>query len=540
MSSPLIDLTSRSPSPPSLASAAPTPAQQLSSYAASAQTRVVTTVCPIQSTSSLVLGPLEHNNPSLPSQSRNPSEPMLTCPSSSTIPAGSSSVAIVRATMISSLTHSQSQPGKKLNISRNVENPPPALVDYGDLPTLTDGSVLVTESVQIKREPLPLQYTTPLSPSAATSQHSSIVTGTRETVRTTGTANQAPSMPPVVASLSQSSRVSSSVIPSQVGVVSPQVGVDLSEPPDTEEFPPLRIKCSVGDEMEVEQEERDLGEKGLDEATRESGKDEDDGDSVMELRIEEPAADTTTTASETGHLHTQPTVPLTLEMQRVASEAAEHLKEDTEDENGDLTETDSHQNSVGTSPPPSVGVRVHRQVGNIGVMRLMEEDQEPMTESMNLSHIEELGHDSDIVVPSKFPKSVHVDGQASQVSNARSDASLVLKGSTDLGKERVPYSLATVSPLLLRDNDRGSEDGCGAGEREKVMVPSSGHNGDILASYRVRKVAKVKQFFTTLQHFGNRQSSEVADQVQELIAALVVNKHALSGVRVYSYLQALY
>lgn len=41
-------------------------------------------------------------------------------------------------------------------------------------------------------------------------------------------------------------------------------------------------------------------------------------------------------------------------------------------------------------------------------------------------------------------------------------------------------------------------------------------------SYRVRQVAKLKQFFTTLQGFGNRLGREGAEQVQELIAALVV------------------
>lgn len=38
---------------------------------------------------------------------------------------------------------------------------------------------------------------------------------------------------------------------------------------------------------------------------------------------------------------------------------------------------------------------------------------------------------------------------------------------------------------------------------------------------RVRQVSKMKQFFTTLQTFGNKMSAEVAEQVQELITALV-------------------
>ena len=43
-------------------------------------------------------------------------------------------------------------------------------------------------------------------------------------------------------------------------------------------------------------------------------------------------------------------------------------------------------------------------------------------------------------------------------------------------------------------------------------------------NFRVRQVAKVKQFFTTLQKFGNKNGSEVAEQVQELIIAVVVRE----------------
>ena len=52
---------------------------------------------------------------------------------------------------------------------------------------------------------------------------------------------------------------------------------------------------------------------------------------------------------------------------------------------------------------------------------------------------------------------------------------------------------------------------------------SGGGGEENSASYRVRQVAKVKQFFTTLQTFGNKQGSESAEQVQELITALVVS-----------------
>ena len=45
------------------------------------------------------------------------------------------------------------------------------------------------------------------------------------------------------------------------------------------------------------------------------------------------------------------------------------------------------------------------------------------------------------------------------------------------------------------------------------------------ATPSVRQVAKLKRFFTTLQQFGNNLSSEAAEQVQELITALVVSRH---------------
>ena len=47
-------------------------------------------------------------------------------------------------------------------------------------------------------------------------------------------------------------------------------------------------------------------------------------------------------------------------------------------------------------------------------------------------------------------------------------------------------------------------------------------------NFRVRQVAKVKQFFTALQQFSNKRGSEVAEQVQELITAVVVSIHVLA------------
>ncbi len=44
----------------------------------------------------------------------------------------------------------------------------------------------------------------------------------------------------------------------------------------------------------------------------------------------------------------------------------------------------------------------------------------------------------------------------------------------------------------------------------------------LTAAQQSKQSAKIKQFFTTLQSFGNKTSHEIAEQVQELITALVV------------------
>ena len=54
-------------------------------------------------------------------------------------------------------------------------------------------------------------------------------------------------------------------------------------------------------------------------------------------------------------------------------------------------------------------------------------------------------------------------------------------------------------------------------------TPSSGGEGR-QGGKRLKECAKVKQFFTTLQKFANNISHDVAEQVQELITALVVRE----------------
>ena len=50
-----------------------------------------------------------------------------------------------------------------------------------------------------------------------------------------------------------------------------------------------------------------------------------------------------------------------------------------------------------------------------------------------------------------------------------------------------------------------------------------GNGGRVVAMTNAKQAAKVKQFFTTIQQHGNKLGSEVAEQVQELIHALMVS-----------------
>ena len=57
--------------------------------------------------------------------------------------------------------------------------------------------------------------------------------------------------------------------------------------------------------------------------------------------------------------------------------------------------------------------------------------------------------------------------------------------------------------------------------------PGRDRQSVVTDNFRVRQVAKVKQFFTALQQFSNKRGSEVAEQVQELITAVVVSSFLL-------------
>ena len=585
--SPLIDLTSRSPSPlapPAAAYAGSVPGGiqravpvQLSTYARPATTRVNKAAPPHphdNHSSTAHLGASIANatasstfasssvGTSLPErdagvvatplqQSLSPTASTQSVQSTVSAEAGSNSVPTVTNTTVASgneapgvpvvdgtsthLTpvaqsapHDQPQAVKVASSQitsakgRGQDSAPPALVEYVNSPT--NGSDTPHEPLaQVMSEPL--QFGNDLTPrelplpssrrGTAAAVTGQIQSGTDETPveaapncsqQTTTNASTLSGHPPKVG-----------VASIQVGVVSPgnQTMTSTAMTTSEEEFPRLRMASSVGGEGsegggdggEVEGG-GEKSEQGSSSPRREVEEaEEEEEDSVMQLRIEDSVMEL-----EDGDDG---------EMQFSRSHDGRQLGVGVVSRSGEgdedlVMETGAHSNSIGTSPPPppsQVGVRVHRQAG-VGIS----DGRSTRGEEPN---------------GVKYPKPQHYRPMGFH-GNANSH---LMKG-----------SVATVSPSLLRD-DRGGMDervvfGGGRvliGEREKGgVVSSTGDNGDILPSYRVRKVAKVKQFFTTLQRFGDRQSSEVAEQVQELIAALVVSSLSLSHTRTHTHTLSLY
>ena len=111
-------------------------------------------------------------------------------------------------------------------------------------------------------------------------------------------------------------------------------------------------------------------------------------------------------------------------------------------------------------------------------------------------------------LPSKQPQISHTDPAAPNEQQLGSPGNSI----SSIQARTPPASPGTEE--LRRETPQSLSDG----------ILSDEELGENMASYsyRVRQVAKVKQFFTTLQSFSNRMSSEVAEQVQELITALVV------------------
>ncbi len=95
----------------------------------------------------------------------------------------------------------------------------------------------------------------------------------------------------------------------------------------------------------------------------------------------------------------------------------------------------------------------------------------------------------------------------------------------DRNREGIRNPHSRHGARVLTDNaSRHNKETSSARSLSDGILSDEDLNGENSSGYRVRQVAKVKRFFTTLQGFGNKMSSEVAEQVQELIAALVVSR----------------
>ena len=81
----------------------------------------------------------------------------------------------------------------------------------------------------------------------------------------------------------------------------------------------------------------------------------------------------------------------------------------------------------------------------------------------------------------------------------------------------------TDQPSATTENrsTTGNSDGDRSSPRKDPPATNKSSDGSTAAQHS-KQSAKIKQFFTTLQTFGNKTSQEVAEQVQELITALVV------------------
>ena len=98
-----------------------------------------------------------------------------------------------------------------------------------------------------------------------------------------------------------------------------------------------------------------------------------------------------------------------------------------------------------------------------------------------------------------------------------------LKKGEVVRKPNVIVSSPSNSGSSVLDLSRGG--GSNIGREGSGNDPGKDRQSVVTDNFRVRQVAKVKQFFTALQQFSNKRGSEVAEQVQELITAVVVSIH---------------
>ena len=184
----------------------------------------------------------------------------------------------------------------------------------------------------------------------------------------------------------------------------------------------------------------------------------------------------------------------------------------------------------GGSPPPQSG----QNVGANGMVS----SEPPDDKDDDSDKEEELMEISFELAPSDQDSSTESDneGQPTTVPRKATPPLLCEGSKVDGGKDISPESSNVVRENHMDEKGKERETPkVRSQEDQKVkerptQILSDGVLGDEevggnSATPSVRQVAKLKRFFTTLQQFGNNMSSEAAEQVQELITALVVSRH---------------
>lgn len=127
------------------------------------------------------------------------------------------------------------------------------------------------------------------------------------------------------------------------------------------------------------------------------------------------------------------------------------------------------------------------------------------------------------------PLNANADNDYSDSSDIDEDALSIIiavEGEEDDDELKTEDNLLNLNLSPLNSNEgtkklseKSNEPTC---MKVKCEIRSYEENHESTEKSSSKQSAKVKQFFTTLQMFGNKISQEVAEQVQELIAALVV------------------
>ena len=150
---------------------------------------------------------------------------------------------------------------------------------------------------------------------------------------------------------------------------------------------------------------------------------------------------------------------------------------------------------------------------------LMIVEVEPMDISAKeVSEEEKGGEERNIVPPTTGLLGVSKEGLEKAEDDGSSDY--------DLGGEDVEIVVEGEEGSDEEDTTTATNESVQAEEMPSSVLPreEEGEGDGGSNALRTKQSARVKQFFTTLQKFGNSMSRDGADQVQELISALLVSK----------------